>query len=153
DRNPDDTQLYARLAAFVEQNKLDAEVEDVYRRAIARFPSRNWYHALARWYLRGERQSEFEKLTREAVSVFSGTELEEYFRDTGSLNGVNANLYLRINLYAHERFPLDLVFVKNLLASYSTSPTTNWTAYDKLLRTYWYYDETLRRTLLGHLAA
>ena len=35
DRSPNDPALYERLAAFLEQNKLGAEIEAVYRRAIA----------------------------------------------------------------------------------------------------------------------
>ena len=38
DRNPDDPGLYERLAVFLEQNQLGTQQEEVYRRAIARFP-------------------------------------------------------------------------------------------------------------------
>ena len=52
DRNPNDPGLYQRLAAFLEQNNMAREVEDVYTKAIAKFADRSWYHKLARWYLR-----------------------------------------------------------------------------------------------------
>src|SRR4029077_17096875 len=44
DRNPDDPGLYERLAVFLDQNRLGAEQEEVYRRAIARFSDKSWYH-------------------------------------------------------------------------------------------------------------
>ncbi len=54
DRNPKDPGLYERFAGFLEQNNLGADVQDVYRRAIAKFPGDFWYDKLARWYLRGQ---------------------------------------------------------------------------------------------------
>ena len=73
DRNPDDPGLYERLAVFLDQNRLGAEQEEVYRRAIARFSDKSWYDKLARFYLRYKRDSEFEQLTRDAVKTFSGS--------------------------------------------------------------------------------
>ncbi len=52
DRNPDDPGLYERLATFLEQNRLGAEQEEVYRRAMVRFSDRSWYHRLARFFQR-----------------------------------------------------------------------------------------------------
>ena len=148
DRNPDDPGLYARLAAFVEQNKMDTEIEAVYRRAIARFPDRSWYHALARWYLREKKTAAIEQLSRDVASVFSGAELEEYLRQTA----LSTTLYRQINLYAHQRFPEDLAFVRNLLNAYAQQETHDPEAYRRLLHDYWYYDATLRRHYLEELS-
>src|SRR6202030_3211520 len=52
DRNPNDRGLYERLAAFLEENKLGNDVEQIYRRATAQFSDRAWTQKLARWYLR-----------------------------------------------------------------------------------------------------
>jgi len=120
DRNSKDPGLYERFAGFLEQNNLFADVQDIYRRAIAEFPDRNWYHKLARWYLRGRQQGALTAISREATGIFSGTELEAYFRDVIEPGNVGASLYLQLNLYAHQRFPEDLVFVHNLLRAYST---------------------------------
>ena len=76
DRNPNDPGLYERLAAFLEQNGMAREVEAVYTKAIAKFGDRSWYHKLARWYLRRKECSALEKISRDAIAVFSGTELE-----------------------------------------------------------------------------
>ena len=47
--------------------------------------------------------------------------------DTGP--AVSAKLYLQLNLYAHERFPHHLAFVRNLLSAYSSVGTSNPAAY------------------------
>ena len=38
ERNPDDPGLYERLAVFLDQNRLGSQQEEIYRRAMARFP-------------------------------------------------------------------------------------------------------------------
>ena len=73
DRNPDDPGLYERLAEFVNQNKLAAQTEQIYRRAMQQFPDRSWHHKLARWYLRQKQTAAFEALTKTVVTTFSGT--------------------------------------------------------------------------------
>src|SRR5258708_12972715 len=42
DRNPNDPGLYERLAAFLEQNKMGVEVDQLYPRARAQFSNRTW---------------------------------------------------------------------------------------------------------------
>ncbi len=118
DHNPDDPGLYERLALFLDQNRLGVEQEEIYRRAMARFPDRSWYHKLARLYLRQKKTAEFEKLTQDAVRIFQGSELENYFQ---SLVGGPAEMYLRLNVYANRRFPHNPVFVRNLLMAYRKS--------------------------------
>ena len=144
DRNPNDPGLYERLAVFLEQHRMSAQVEETYRRALAQFQDRNWYDKLARWYLRTKQTAAFEQITREVVGVFSGTALEQYFNGIVSQVAPDAVLYRQLNLYAHQRFPDDLVFVKNLMAAYSRKETYNASASAALVREYWYYDPELR---------
>jgi tetratricopeptide (TPR) repeat protein len=141
DHNPDDPGLYERLAIFLEQNQLGTEQEEVYRRAMAHFPDRSWYHKLARFYLRQRKNAEFEKLTQDAVKVFRGTELESYFQ---SVVGGTPLLYLRLNQYANARFPHNPVFVRNLLAAYRNPATWNPAAAEALLRQHWFEETALR---------
>jgi Tfp pilus assembly protein PilF len=152
DRNPNDPGLYERLAAFMQQNRIDAQTEEVYRRAIQQFGGTSWYDKLARWYLRRKQAAEFEKLTREVTGIFSGTELEKYFHNVVSAGSSGAALYLQLNLYAHQRFPYDMAFVHNLLSAYRSSHTWNPAAWEKLLRNYWYHDERLRTEFFRFLA-
>ncbi|HEY6392364.1 MAG TPA: hypothetical protein VIX89_13850, partial [Bryobacteraceae bacterium] len=144
DRNPNDPGLYERLAAFLEQNKMGAEVEQVYRRAMAQFSDRTWSHKLARWYLRQKQTAQFDKLTQDVVKIFSGTELESYLRDASTGQTLAPMLYRQVNLYAHQRFPHDLMFVRNLLTAYSQKATADPIASEALLRKYWFYASDLR---------
>ena len=152
DRNPNDPGLYASLAAFIDQNKLDAGIDQVYRRAIQQFSSLSWYDKLARWYLRHRQTTSLEQLTKQVVDIFSGTELEQYFRNVVNQGNVGAALYLRVNLYAHERFPYDLAFVHNLLTAYSRNATANPAEHERLLRNYWFYGDDLKRQLFQRLS-
>ena len=151
DRNPDDPGLYERLAVFLEQNKLGIEQEEIYRRALARFPDRTWYDRLARFYLRYKRDADFEKLTQEAVKTFSGTDLEQYFGNV--VYGGTPALYLRLNQYANQRFPHNPVFVRNLLNAYHDPHTYDDAAWQSLLRQHWFEETDLRNEFFEYLSA
>ena len=153
DRNPNDPALYERLAAFLEQNGMGQEIESVYRKAIAKFSDRSWYDRLARWYLRQRETAEFASLTREVTGIFSGTELETYFNQVVATAALDPVLYRQLNLYAHQRFPEDLVFVHNLLSAYAHPATYDPSASQALLRQYWFYDPNLRNRLFEQLAS
>jgi cellulose synthase operon protein C len=148
DHNPDDPGLYERLAVFLEQNRLGVEQEEIYRRAMAHFPDHSWYHKLARLYLRERKNSEFEKLTQDAVGIFKGSELEHYFQ---SLVGGTAEMYLRLNLYANRRFPHNPVFVRNLLSAYMRTETYNEAAWEAVLRQHWFEEQELRNRFFEYL--
>jgi Flp pilus assembly protein TadD len=152
DRNPNDPGLYERFAAFLEQNKLGADVQDIYRRAIAKFPDKSWYHKLARWYLREEQQTEFTAISREVTGIFSGAELESYFSKLVVNGNLGPQLYLQLNEYAHQRFPQDLAFVHNLLHAYQANGTYNPAAETALLHDYWFYDDGLKRRYFEKLS-
>jgi tetratricopeptide (TPR) repeat protein len=148
DRNPDDPGLYERLAAFLDQNRLGEEQEQVYRRAIAHFPDRSWYDKLSRFYLRYRRNSEFEQLTRDAIKSFSGTDLERYFQGVYGSPALN----LQLNLYANQRFPHNPVFVDNLLRAYQSRETYNEAAWEALLRQHWFEEVDLRNVFFEYLS-
>jgi predicted Zn-dependent protease len=149
DRNPDDPGLYERLAVFLDQNQLGTEQEEVYRRAIARFPDPSWHDKLARFYLRHKRNSDFERLTREAVKSFNGSDLELYFYNVGA---GSPGLYLRLNQYANQRFPHNPIFVGNLLAAYRTPATRDPEAWEALLRQHWFEEDGLRSEFFEFLS-
>ena len=151
-RNPDDPGLYERFASFLDINGLADRVEGVYRLAMERFDDRSWEHKLARWYLRRQQSAEFERLSREVTDAFSGTELEGYFQDVAA-GGFDAQMYLRLNLYAHQRFPQDLVFVRNLLRAYTAQETRDPAAWERLLRRHWSHADDLRAQFLAFLVS
>jgi tetratricopeptide (TPR) repeat protein len=153
DRNPDDPGLYERMAEFLDQNNVTVELEETYKRAMQRFTDRSWHHKLARWYLREKRESDYERLTREVMQVFSGTELEQYFADAGPNEQF---LSLRLNQFANQRFPHDLVFVHNLIALYRPSPlnpTADPVKWEALLRQQWFYEDGIRAEFFEFLSS
>lgn len=152
DRNPNDPGLYERLAGFLDQNKLGNDVEQVYRKAMAQFQDRSWSHKLARFYLRRKQTAQFDMLTRDVVKIFSGTELEAYIRDANTGQALAPVLYRQVNLYAHQRFPNDLMFVRNLLSAYANKATPDPAAREALLRRYWYYSPDLRDQFFEQLS-
>jgi tetratricopeptide (TPR) repeat protein len=119
DSNPQDPGLYEKLAGFLEQNRLNAHEEEVYQRAIEQFQQSGfgtaWYAKLARFYLRQRRNLDYSALTRKVTSTFSGTELEGYLSEAPA---PDQRLALEVDRYAHDRFPHDLSFVRDLLAYY-----------------------------------
>ena len=149
DLHPDDPGLYARLAEFLDQNRLGSQQEEIYRRAMSRFSDKSWYDRLARFYLRHKREAEFEQLTRDAVASFKGSELEQYFNNVGG----SPALYLRLNLYAHQRFPHNPVFVRNLLTAYKSRATRDDVAWEALLRQHWFEDGNLRNRFFEFLSS
>jgi cellulose synthase operon protein C len=101
--------------------------------------------------LRGKEYSALEEISREVIAVFSGSELESYFNDIVSQTHPDAALYRQLNVYAHTRFPEDLVFVHNLLGAYASKETYDAAAANSLLRQYWFYDPQLRARLFERL--
>lgn len=149
DRNPNDPLLYERLANFLQQNNLSAQQEEVYNQAIQKFQDRGWYDKLARLYLREKKREAFASLTKQVVGIFQGTELEDYF---SQVRGGGPQLVLQLNLYAHQRFPHDEVFVNNLLAAYKAKATYDAAAWEKLLREHWSDTEQLREQFFDYLS-
>ncbi len=151
DRNPNDPGLYERFAGFLEQNNLGADVQDVYRKAIGKFADRTWYDKLARWYLRTKQQDAFTAITREATGIFTGTELETYFGQVVQPDVMGGALGLQLNLYAHQRFPEDMVFVHNLLNRYDAQGNSGAASAQALLHDYWFYDDNVKRRYFERL--
>ncbi len=153
DRNSNDPGLYDALAAFLEQNRLGAEVEQTYQRAIAQFPDHTWEHKLARWYLRQRRQADVAHITRDVIQIFSGTELDAYFKEiVHPAQPVGPAMYLELNNFAHQRFPHHLSFVRNLLTAYSNTATRDDAAYLTLLREHWSDADDLRMRFFERLS-
>ena len=153
DHNPNDPGLYERLATFLAQNRMDERIEAVYKKAIQQFPERSWYQKLARWYLRRQQNQQFEELTRQVIQTFSGTELEEYFRSVRWSGPVMPPMYVQLNLYARQRFPHNLTFVRNLLEAFRSKPTYNPQAWEALIRQNWFYDDNLRSEYFAYLSS
>jgi hypothetical protein len=141
DRNPNDPGLYEKFAGFLEGNKLGTEEEAVYKRAIQQFPGLSWNDKLARWYLGKKRNDDFAALTAQVQKIFSGSDLEAYLT---SSSGMPQQLSLQFNQFAHERFPHNLTFVRNLMGLYQSKAFLNPPAWEALVRQHWFEDDGLR---------
>ncbi len=150
DRDPNDPGIYERLAQFLQQNRFDVQEEEVYKRAMEKFPDKSWYDKLARFYLRERKYEQYTALTRKVVDTFQGTELEAYF---ARVNQSAPQYYLQVNLYAHQRFPHDLVFVRNLLGAYSSRPNADHEKRSELLREYWFESPDLESEFFEELSS
>ncbi|MGD0547735.1 MAG: hypothetical protein ABR991_07875, partial [Terracidiphilus sp.] len=144
DRNPQDPGLYEKLASFLEQNRLNSHEEEVYQRAIEQFQDTGWYAKLARFYLRERRNADYGALSRKVTGIFSGTDLEEYLKKAPV---PDSSLALEVDLYAHNRFPHDLAFVRNLLAQYRSRWRYQPAEVEKLLWEHWAESADLRDQL------
>src|SRR5580658_5220760 len=160
DHNPDDPGLYERLAEFVEQNKFDSEIEPLYRNAMNRFGDSEWASRLARYYLRTKRSQDYRALVERLSGVFTGSELESFLQRVPPNAGLNDQFAVSINEFAHQKFPHNLTFVRNLLGYYRNPRSTarSPVKYAALLRETWFYAPDLRAQFFammvasGHLA-
>jgi hypothetical protein len=152
DRNPQDPGLYEKLAQLLEQNSLNAHEEEVYQRAIDQFQDTSfgtgWYAKLACFYLRQKRNADYSMLSRKVAGIFSGTDLEAYLREAPA---PDRRLALEVDRYAHERFPHDLTFVRNLLAQYRSRKEQ--AEVEKLLWEHWAESPDLRDQLFELLSS
>lgn len=149
ERNPNDPGLYERFAEFLESNRLGTEEETVYKRAIQQFPDKNWYHQLARWYLKNKRHQDLQALSQQVLKIFSGSDLENYLDNVAGMPG---QLDLDFNLYAHDRFPHNLIFVRHLMDLYRSKAFWNQAAWEALLRQHWFEDDMLRNQFFEFLS-
>ena len=148
DRNPQDPGLYQRLADFLEQNALNAHVEEVYQKAIDQFQQPGWYAKLARFYLRSKRKAEYGDLTKKVTGIFAGTELEDYLKDAPA---PDASMGAEVTRYALTRFPHNLSFVRRLLAARAKDGVTD-AEREQLLWAHWSEATDLRDDLLQRLS-
>src|SRR4029077_7998756 len=89
-------------------------------------------------------------LSQQVLQIFSGSDLETYLRD---IAGMPSQLNLRFNQLAHERFPHNLTFVRNLLTLYHSKAFYNQVEWEGLLRNYWFADDNLRNHYFEFLSS
>ncbi len=152
ERHPQEAGLYERLSSFLEQNRLDQEVEAVYLRAIQQFKEATWYNRLARWYLRRKMTDKFLSLSQQLVESLPGDPLATYLREILEKDPAGNRIYLQVNLLALQRFPHNLTFVRNLLRYYSNrrALVPEW---EKLTRRYFFFDSEIQKLYLGALSS
>ncbi|MGE0128597.1 MAG: tetratricopeptide repeat protein [Blastocatellales bacterium] len=153
---PEEQRLYEQSLQWLGQTNLVEEQLGVYQEAIKRFPTNVWTDRLARWYLRRERKSEFEQLSRDLIEKMNDGEIETWLAKfassgtSGNASAFEANLYLSLYARAHQRFPHNLQFVEGLLSYYAGH--NRWDDWRRLLAEYYFESKTIRERYLLHLA-
>ncbi|MDT5121343.1 MAG: hypothetical protein QOC96_825 [Acidobacteriota bacterium] len=154
---PDEQGLYEQMLEWLGQTNLLEEQLKVYKEALAKFPTTVWRDRLARWFLRRERKTEFEKFSRELMEQLSDPEIQDYLNHfvasnaNASASDFDAQLYLGLYTLAHERFPHNLDFVQGLLKFYSAHE--RWTEWRNLMAEYYFESREIRDQFLSHLAS
>ena len=153
---PDEQGLYEERLQWLGQTNLVEEQLRVYQEAINRFKTNLWTDRLARWYLRRERKSEFERLSRDLIEKMNDGEIETWFaKFVNSGAGANApefeaKLYLGLYTRAHERFPHNLRFVEGLLNHYTAR--NRWDDWRRLMTEYYFESKSIRDRFLPYLS-
>ena len=154
---PEEQGLYEQMLQWLGQTNLVEKQLRVYQEAIKRFPTNVWTDRLARWYLRRERKSEFEQLSRDLIEKMNDGEIETWlakFVNSGSsarASEFDANLYLSLYSRAHQRFPHNLGFVEGLLSYYAGRG--RWDDWRRLMTEYYFESKTIRDRYLPHLSS
>ncbi|HKQ74995.1 MAG TPA: hypothetical protein VJ810_14970 [Blastocatellia bacterium] len=154
---PDEQGLYEQTLQWLGQTNLIEEQLRVYQEAIKRFPTNVWTDRLARWYLRRERKSEFEQLSRDLIERMNDGEIETWlskFVSAGSsakASEFDANLYLSLYSRAHQRFPHNLSFVEALLSYHAGRG--RWDECRRLMAEYYFESKAIRDRYLPYLSS
>ena len=146
---PDEEALYETFSEYLAQNQLLQDEEELYRQAIQRFQEKGWYEKLARWYLRQQRDQEYEEVSKQIIDLFNGTEVQAYLQGIPSATPYET-LYLGLNRYAHQRFPYNVQFVQNILLHYESHKM--WSDWETLASSYYFLDPTIRDAYLQYRA-
>src|SRR5262245_39353659 len=153
---PDEQGLYEQRLQWLGKTNLVEEQLRVYQDAINRFKTTLWTDRLARWYLRRERKSEFERFSRDLIEKMNDGEIETWFaKFVNSGAGANApefeaKLYLGLYTRAHERFPHNLSFVEGLLNHYAArNRRDDWR---RLMSEYYFESKSIRDRFLPYLS-
>jgi tetratricopeptide (TPR) repeat protein len=153
---PDEQGLYEQRLQWLGQTNLLDEQLRVYQEAINRFKTNVWTDRLARWYLRRERKSEFERLSRDLIEKMNDGEAENWLQKfagsgvSAKASEFDANLYLGLYTRAHERFPHNPSFVEGLLNYYSARD--RWDDWRRLMAEYYFESKSIRDRFLPHLS-
>ena len=139
---------------FTESHNLYNEELKIYQKAIQHFNDKNWYHKIARWYIRYKGDAEFRNFTEQTKDIFGDSELSQYFQNfvhyRYPISTPESEAYHRLYLYAHNKFPKNLNFVKGLLQFYNSFGLGD--DFCTLSEEYYLYDEGIRINYIAYLS-
>ncbi|NOT61919.1 MAG: hypothetical protein HOP19_17020, partial [Acidobacteria bacterium] len=156
-QHPDEAWLYDEFLTWLESANLTERQLAVYQDALQRFTDTSWTDRMARWFVRHERQQDFERLSRAALAKFDETQTENYLAQhlshaaAKNAKAFDAQLYRALYQQAHERFPHSPVFVNGLLRYHEARNESD--AWRALLAEHYWESHEWREMYLRHLSA
>lgn len=144
--------LYEQRVSWLEQTNLFDEQLKTYKIALEKFPTRSWCDRLARWFIRQDKQADFEQFSTDIIGKLNDEEIESYLSQfTDSANHVlTEKMQLKFYENAHHRFPHNIRFVNRLLTFYrEKKEDENWR---NLAAEYYFESSEVRDEFLNELA-
>lgn len=153
-KHPQSEWLYEERLSWLEQTNLTDDQLAADQEALNRFQSGSWRDKVARWFLRQNRQEDFDKFSTDLVGKLNDAEIQQYLSEfidsKASAKEFEKQLYLKLYLAAHARFPHNLTFVNGLLAFYhANNLEPEWR---KLAAEYFFESADVRKRFLDDLA-
>jgi tetratricopeptide (TPR) repeat protein len=149
---PDQEWLYEQRLNWLEQTNLYDEQLRAYNSTLEKFPSSNWRDRFARWFIRRDKQAEFEKFSTRLVENLHDQEIESYlaqFTDK-TVDILTEKFHFKLYQTAHRRFPHNIEFVIRLLNFYKArKQEKDW---QRLAAEYYFASPLIRREFLNELA-
>ena len=151
---PNEEWLYEERLEWLRQTNLAEEELLVYREALTRFQTDAWRDKLARWFLRENRKADFAEFSVSIAERLNDETVEKHLKEFAG-SGVSApdydkELFLKLYLTAHERFPQNVAFVRGLLEFYKTNKRER--EWRDLAARYYFASREIREQFLDQLA-
>ena len=153
-KHPQSEWLYEERLSWLEQTNLTDDQLAADQEALSRFQSSTWRDKVARWFLRQNRHEDFDKFSTDLVGKLNDAEIQQYLTEfidsKASAKDFEKQLYLKLYLAAHARFPHNLTFVNGLLAFYKANKLEP--EWRKLAAEYFFESSDVRKRFLDDLA-
>lgn len=153
-KHPQSEWLYEERLSWLEQTNLTNDQLAADQEALNRFQSSSWRDKVARWFLRQNRQEDFDKFSTDLVGKLNDAEIQQYLTEfidsKASAKDLEKQLYLKLYMAAHARFPHNLTFVNGLLAFYKANNLEP--EWRKLAAEYFFESADVRTRFLDDLA-
>lgn len=147
---PEQEWLYDLRATWLEQTNLFDEQLKIYKTALEKFPTNTWRDKLARWFIRNKRETDFAQFSSELIEKLDDAEIQNYLTQFVAERIFEDKLNFKLYQKAHQRFPHNLTFVKQLLKFYRVHKLDN--DWKNLAAEYYFESSEIRKEFLDELA-
>jgi cytochrome c-type biogenesis protein CcmH/NrfG/thioredoxin-like negative regulator of GroEL len=152
-KHPNTEWLYAARLKWLDETNLTDDQLAAYRQALDKFQTASWRDKLARWFLRNDRQADFERFSTDLISKLDEGEtrsyLGEFINSNITAKDFQKELYLKLYRSALIRFPHGETFVTGLLNFYAANKRED--DWRKLAATYYFEMPSVRKLFVARL--